>query len=284
MEAITSSDLQSPFLVGITGSTGFVGKRLIVYLRNKKIPFVSFNGDLLIKNDVEKFFKNNQVTHIIHLAGTFDLPFQNQIEKNALTTQNILEVGRKYSLKKIIYASTGAVYGESARSYSKESDIINPNTLYGLTKSIAENIINFYKVNYSIDYIILRFSSIYGEENTKGVIYNFLYDIKYKKQITIAGDGKQRRQFLYVDDACQALISTLTYNSSEIFNISTKKSYSLNELIALLAKKHKFSTRRVPEDNKLKNLLINSAKAKKLINFSPIGDVKSYLLRDLNSI
>lgn len=256
-------------VIGITGSSGFVGSNLCEYLSLKKIHFVIFKGDLLNKDDVNNFFIKNTVTQVIHLAGTFKPPFCNLLEKNVLTTQSILDIGIKYGLKKIVYVSSGAVYGEPLQNESYETDPLQPNTLYGLSKQYAEECIHFYASNSNLTYVILRLPNIYGEENTKGVIFNFLNDIKHYKKITILGDGTQRRDFIHVSDVTLALVKALKYNHSDIFNISNPTRTSLLELVQLLRKKYVFSIEYAKADNNLHDLILNTDKATKKLNFQP---------------
>lgn len=255
--------------IGIIGCTGFIGSNLARYLDNKNIPYVCFNGNLLKNEDIKKFFLKNNVLCAIFLVGTFDPPFENQFKINVLTLQNFLEIGIKYGLKKIILSSSGAVYGDSKTKESKETDPLKPNTFYGLTKVYAEKCLLYYAQNHNIQYIILRFPNIYGENNKKGVVYNFLSDIKNFGMITIAGDGNQQRNFLHISDACKAIEKALKYKDSDIFNISNPVRISINDLVRILKSRYVFSVSYKMADNNQKKLLLNIDKAKKLLKFSP---------------
>jgi UDP-glucose 4-epimerase len=253
--------------IGITGCKGFIGSHFVDYCRQHSLPYVCFLGDLLNSEDVQHFFSENAIDQLIHLVGTFDPPFQNQIEKNVMTLQTIVNIGINHGLTKIIYASSGAIYGEPLHETSKESDNLRPNTLYGLSKLFAESCIQYYSNNYGIHYVILRFPNVYGLDAQKGVISRFLYDIKTKGEITIAGDGLQSRNFLHVDDACRALAKAIDYNTSDIFNISNSQKLTINEVVDMLKKKYVFTIDHAPKDNNLKNLLLDGSKAKRLLGF-----------------
>jgi len=255
-------------IIGITGTKGFVGKNLIKKLKKTNKKYVCFKGNLLNKKSLENFFKRNNPTTIIHLAGTFNPPFKDQINGNLLTTWNILEIGLNHKLKKIIYASSYAVYGEAKKPFI-EKDKLNPTTSYALSKVFAEDCINFYTNKKKINSIILRFSNIYGKNNNKGVIHDFIKKIKINKKIIINGNGNQSRNFIHVNDACTAIIKSIDYKNSAIFNIGSTKEINLNQLANELKKKYIFEINYINPKNKQESYLINSNKAKKLLKFTP---------------
>ncbi len=258
--------------IGITGGTGFIGQNVITKLKDKNIPYVLFTGNILDSKTVEIFFKKHHITTLIHLVGSFSLPFENLIDLNVVALQNVLEIGVKYGLKKIVYTSSGAVYGEPINETSTETDPLTPNTLYGLSKVFAEEMIAYYGKKANITHIILRFPNVYGKDSNKGVIYNFLQSIKNTKSVTIAGDGKQMRNFLHVSDAANAIEKALLYNDSDIFNIGSPVNLSINEVVEKLKSKYTFTVRHVKEDNELKKLLLSYEKAEKVLDYKPTID------------
>jgi UDP-glucose 4-epimerase len=255
--------------VGITGPTGFLGRNILKSLQSKKNKLIPFEGNLLSQKDLDKFFKENKIDQLIHLAGTFLPPFENLIEKNLLTTEKLLEQAVRANVKKIILASSGAVYGEPLAKESFEFDPFNPNTLYGLSKMYAEECCKYYQQNNNIECIILRFSSIYGPDNNKGVIFNFLEAIKRNKKVIIYGDGKQTRDFLHVEDACSAIEKTLNYNKSDIFNISSSLRFSINDIVKFLKTKYNFEIEYREKENNLESLCLNIDKARSKLGFVP---------------
>ncbi len=256
--------------LALVGHKGFIGSHLERYFKKNGTSFICFEGDLLSKSDIEEFFlKNKAVTEAVFLAGTFGYDFQKQIEKNILTVQAFLETGRSYGLKKIIYLSSGAVYGEPLHGESRETDPLSPNTLYGLSKLFVEQCIQYYHRNFGTEYIILRLPNVYGENNYKGVIFDFLSDINKYKKITIAGDGSQQRNFLHVEDACSAIEKSLAYEKTDIFNISNPVAISVNDIVKILKKKYSFEITHKPSENNLQKLLLNIDKAKNILHFTP---------------
>lgn len=257
----------------ITGYDGFIGSNLLKspVLRRKNVVLIPFRGDLLKKSDIEEFFKKNEkIDQIIHLAGVFFGDFKTLIDINLLATQNLLEVALKNKVKKIIFSSTGAVYGEPIRKESVEKDPLKPNTMYGLVKYYTEECIKYNADRFKFNYVILRFPNVYGENNNKGVIYDFKKNINDKAEITIYGDGKQARNFLHVKDACRSIVKSIFYNKSNIFNISNPVKISINDVVKILSAKYMFKIKYKEEKNNLKELLLNIDKAEKVLKFKPL--------------
>lgn len=264
--------MSSDTTIGITGARGFIGVKTDEYLRAQGVETKNFVGDLLDDRDIIQYFSKHRVEKIIHLVGAFELPFENQIKLNTMTTQKLLEVGIPRGLKKIIFASTGAVYGESPLRGSQETDELKPNTMYGLSKMWAEDCIQYYANNSNLKYTILRFPNVYGPGSTRGVIYNFLKSIKENGYVTVFGAGEQKRNFLFVDDAAEAIGKALSFEREDrvVFNISDEDLYSLNDLIQLLKdKKLNFTVRyeSAETSNALQILSLNTDKAKTILGW-----------------
>ena len=253
--------------IGITGASGFLGRNLVKNKKLKNVKLILFTGNLLNEVDVNTFFKENKIDQVIHLAGTFSPPFSNLIEKNLLLTEKLLDTGIKFGIKKIIFASTGAVYGEPLNLESFEDDPLKPMTPYALSKMYAEEYIQYCSQNKNLQYVLLRFPSIYGPDNNKGVIFNFIKGIKNDKKIIVHGDGNQGRDFLYVDDAVEAICKAIDYDKSNIFNVSSSLRLSINDIIKILRKRYDFEVEYKKADNNLKALYLNSAKIKKELGF-----------------
>lgn len=260
----------------VTGSSGFIGSKLLDY-KQSEYNFIPFKGDLLSVPDIKGFFENNpKISQIVHLAGIFSADTKKLFDVNVDGTFNLLDVAKDYKVKKVIFSSSGAVYGEPIGEKSLETDPLNPNTVYGLTKSFAEQSVKYFKDNYGIDYVILRFPNVYGPGNLKGVVYSLLSSVKKSGYVTIYGDGKQSRNFLRVEDAIYALLLALEFCENEVFNISTETKLSINSLVKCLSTTYEFDIRYAPANNKLADLLLNTTKSRELLKFTPKFDDLTY--------
>jgi UDP-glucose 4-epimerase len=265
--------------IGITGGSGFIGSHLTPVLDAAGISYRIFAGNLLDTKDIELFFLGTRITTIVHLAGTFEGSFQSLLEKNVMTTENLLGTGIKHGLKKLIYTSTGAVYGDPVNEQSTEADPLQPNTFYGLSKKFAEDCVRYYQQNHQLHYVILRYPNVYGEGNKKGVLYNFLQAIKNKGEIAIAGTGEQSRNFLHVTDACNAIVKALSYHGApDSFNISNPIRFTINDVVRKFQKHYDFSVTYKPKDNYLKDLLLNIDKAEEKLKFKiTVPDISGFI-------
>ena len=255
----------------ITGHRGFIGKRLIDRFKSSAPSFkiLLYPGDLLNRDDLTKFFAAQQPIHaVVHLAGTFDGDFDTLLKKNVVTTHNLLNTSAEFGVSSFIYASSGAVYGESAPDRPcKEDDPRLPNTLYGLCKKMAEDLVFYFHRSHGLRTIILRFPHVYGESNDKGVLYHFLQGIRTQGKITVYGDGMQSRQFLHVEDACDALEKSLLYRDAGVFNISNPRAFTIREVIDCLKQKKSFGVEYKATNNFLQHLLLDTSKAEKTLGF-----------------
>ncbi|HUD20160.1 MAG TPA: NAD(P)-dependent oxidoreductase [Patescibacteria group bacterium] len=254
-------------IVGVAGSKGFIGSHLCRLLDDRNIAYVSFTGNALREKDVTSFFKVQKPSVLIFLIGKFTNDRKEAFSVNVQTLQTMLAIGTQYSLNKVIFSSSGAVYGNRTNRLSKEDDVLRPISAYGLSKKIAESVVEYYRGTCNIQSIILRFPNIYGKDSNKGVFYEFKQQTE-SGTITVNGSGKQKRDFLEVHDACEAIIRCITYDKSNIFNIASAKSYSILEL-AKAFKSHRtsslvFNTAIGSEDN----LLLNTSEMRKNLGIS----------------
>ena len=234
----------------ITGGSGFIGKHLInrllqdnheIYnldkttcanlpVANQKIIDIY---DIDINDDI---FKN--IDCIIHLAAMVSVPksFIDPIHSfgdNVFLTMKLLSAANLHCIKKFIFSSSAAVYGDKEGTVS-ETDDTHPNSPYGLDKLTCEKYITMICKLWSINYNILRFFNVYGEgQNPEyaGVITAFNHAAKNNEPLIIYGDGEQTRDFIRVDVLCDILSKIIMKDiNNEIFNIGTGNSSSINSL------------------------------------------------------
>ena len=219
----------------VTGGLGFIGSNLINILKNKhfiinidKISYASnfnniepniknykfyrqdINNKIFIKNILNKYNPSIifNVAAETHVDRSIDGPKQ-FIESNILGVFNLLESIRHYKNKiKLIHISTDEVYGDIKRNYkSKESDAYNPSSPYSASKASGDFLIKSYIRTYKVPAIITNCCNNFGpNQYPEKLIPTIIYNILDKKPIPIYGQGKNIREWIYVEDHCDAII------------------------------------------------------------------------------
>ncbi len=245
----------------VSGGAGFIGSNLVDALvdlghqvfvvddlsSGKKSylnPSAKFYHLDITSPRLKKIFQQEKFDYVYHLAAQIDVrqsvsrpEYDNKI--NILGGVNILESAKDSGVSKVIFASSGgAVYGETNEIPSPESVATYPLSPYGINKLAFEKYLYYYYVNYGLNYSILRLANVYGPRQFKGgeagVIAIFVDNAVSGKESLLFGDGKQTRDFVYVQDVVSAFIKTLNIDSRGEINISTGTETSLLELIELI--------------------------------------------------
>ncbi len=250
----------------ITWSHGFIGSHLCDELTRAGIEYSRFQWDLSNIGDIESNIPEWKFDSIIHLAGTYVWDLQSQMQRNVDHTSNLLGIASKKWIKKVIFSSSWAVYGNTTGNNSREDDALEPNTEYWYTKRIAEDMLLGYSRFAWITAIILRFPNVYWP-GSRGVIATFTSHIKEQGMIYLSWDGLQLRNYLYVNDAVSAIVKALDYDKTDIFNITNPIPLSLLQVIDSFKKKYQFEVVRKDDGNSLKNLVLDHEKAKRFLNF-----------------
>lgn len=155
-------------------------------------------------------------------------------DENIMGLLSMLETARKTGVRKVIFSSSAAIYGDNPALPLKEDEIPDPTSFYGLTKWITERYLALYHKLYGLHYTVLRYSNVYGPRQGAhgegGVIYIFAKALAEGRDITIFGDGGQTRDFISVHDVVSANLAALSKGNEETCNVSTKTEISLNDL------------------------------------------------------
>ena len=160
---------------------------------------------------------------------------------NILGTINLLQACIKTGVKKFMFASTGgAVYGEQEYFPADEKHPTNPVSPYGITKLSIEKYLFFYKNEYGLNHIILRYANVFGPRQNPfgeaGVVAIFTNKLLRNENPIINGEGNQTRDYVFVEDVIRANVLTLNSGSSGIYNVGTGIETSVNELFKKLNK------------------------------------------------
>lgn len=285
----------------VTGGAGFIGSHIvdkfinekyevividnlitgnIDNLKNKKINF--FEIDIRNKEELEKIFIQEKPDYIIHLAAQVSVSssienIEYDAQENIIALINVLELSRKYNIKKIVFSSTAAVYGIPEEFPSKENNNTAPLSPYGLTKLTGEEYIKMYFKLFGLNYIILRYANVYGPRQSAhgeaGVVSIFNDKIKIKHEIFIEGNGLQTRDFVYVKDVAEAnYLCTVEEINNETFNVSTNTDISILDLFNTMKKYSAYDKNAVHKEERkgdIKNSRLDNTKLMKMTSWSP---------------
>ncbi len=245
----------------VTGGSGFIGLNLVKKLleRREKVlaldNFISPNIKEFYKNPYFKFLKVditkkaeiekaiNGVDYIFHQAAVSSvedsfLNPEKTFEINIIGTLNILQAARKYRIKKVIFASSVLVYGQSSKLLN-ENMSPNPNSPYALSKYAGEKLCQIFSANYNLPTVCLRYFNVYGpgQSFNSGTVIPFLVNsFLENKRPKIFGNGKQIRDFVFVEDVVRANLKAIAskFERGEIFNVASEEPTSILELIEIL--------------------------------------------------
>jgi UDP-glucose 4-epimerase len=250
----------------VTGGAGFIGSHLVPYLLEKGYSVVVLdnlsNGKLENLNAVldhpkfsfqpgdirDKCLPNDVfdgVDFVIHLAALIDIsasvvdPTKNH-EINVDGTFNMLQAAVKNKVKRFVFASSTAVYGDVETLPVAENIALHPISPYAASKAAGEAYCSAFGNCFGLETVALRFFNIYGLRSGNspysGVITKFIQKIIDNEVLTIDGDGEQTRDFIHVNDIVRAIVLALEHGglSGEVFNVCTGLPTSVNQLAAAL--------------------------------------------------
>lgn len=285
--------------VAVTGASGFIGSHLLSGLitRGYSPVVLDFDsheypggvevikGNLLTGEGLVDFLKDANI--VIHLAGQVLLGKTTMEDGNVKTTANLINACKTEGIKKFIFSSSVAVYGNFNGEVFKETDVCHPDTEYGESKLEAEKIIrNWSKESISIA-TIFRFFSVYGPGNTKGVVYNLCRDFIDKGRVTIYGNGKQKRDLVFVDDVSELIDRALVGNFNGVYNIGTGRYHSILDLVSILSdiSGQKCAIEfKDPEKEKVGEIVCSVEKLKKDFGWLPGTDIREGMRKVFESL
>lgn len=296
----------------VTGGAGFIGSHLVRRLIQNRheitildnlstgsldhLPETGFTFWQMDTRDIA-IRKKVILAHfdaIVHLAAQtmVDSSIRNpyfDADENVMGTVNVLEAARISGVKRVIFASTAAAYGDKEESLLPlhENLSLTPLSFYGLTKVTIEHYLSLYHTLYNLDYVVLRFANVYGErqgdKGEGGVISIFAKRIAANKNLTIFGDGTQTRDFIYAGDIAEGIIKALvTEHVNNVYNLSTQTEISLNELVRTFSRAVERTltpSYTVARDGDIYRSSLSNKKAKKYLNWQPMVTLEEGLRR-----
>lgn len=198
----------------------------------------------ILDDQTIRIFEEFKPEVVIHHAAQIDVQASMKnpsldARVNIVGTIKMLEACRDSGVRKFIYASSAAVYGNPQYLPIDEKHPISPLSSYGISKHTPEHYLQIFSNQYGLDYTILRYSNAYGirqePKGEGGVVSIFINKILNQQQPIIYGDGEQTRDFIYVKDIAKANIAALKLGSKGIYNISSNETTSVNTLLRILS-------------------------------------------------
>lgn len=249
----------------VTGGAGFIGSHLVRQLMEAGDEVISLDNlstglrenlpenarlEVMDTHDdkVEDLFREEHFDAVVHLAAQTLVSDsmvdpENDMYQNIAGTVHILECCRKYGVKRVIFSSSAATYGDVDEKALPLPETLpqEPLSFYGLTKMTVEKYLALYHLAYGLHYVVLRFANVYGERQGDGgeggVISIFAKRLAKGEGITIFGNGKQTRDFVYAGDIAKGIrLALTTENADTCYNLSTQTETSLNDLVTILSK------------------------------------------------
>jgi UDP-glucose 4-epimerase len=288
----------------ITGGSGFIGSHIVkkcldmnytIVVVDRQSPNEHIDKSVkYYKMDIRDeqmhiIFKVEQPDIVIHHAAQVVVSDSvqnplNDADINILGTINILHCCGLYGVKKILFASSAAVYGMPNVLPISENHPIRPISVYGASKYSAEVYIQTFSNFYNFDYVILRYSNVYGNRQNnrgEGGLISILIDrIMKQESIYIYGDGSQTRDFIHVDDVVEANIKAMLINKNMILNIGTGISTSVNLLLEILKDIQPFDLRTNFVERKHGDIMhsaLDNTAALNILDWKPKQNVSSGL-------
>jgi UDP-glucose 4-epimerase len=230
----------------VTGGAGFIGSHLcdalvalgheVVAIDNLSLgrernirqlednPAFRFVRADVLDSSFDELVKGGNFDCVFHLAANSDIARSHaspsvDLDNTFLTTSRVLDAMRRADIKKLVFASTSAIYGEADGAVAESFGPLHPISHYGAAKLASEAFISSYGENYGIQSWITRFPNVVGPRGTHGVIYDFVQKLRQTPdRLLVLGDGTQEKPYLNVTDLVEAMI-LVWHSTSERMNI-----------------------------------------------------------------
>ena len=290
----------------ITGGCGFIGTNLVKYLADRGYQIMVLDnmsvgkeenlrklrsqdsrlstvasavGDIRNRGEVNQALKGMDA--VVHLAAhtsvidSLENPGETW-ETNSIGILNVLEACRQNGVVRFIFASSNAAVGEQTPPID-ELKIAKPLSAYGASKLAGEALCSSYYHSFGLKTVSLRFANCYGpySDHKTSVVSRFMRWAKEEKPLIIYGDGNQTRDFIHVDDVCQAIHLSLLSNDSvfgEVFQIASGTETTINRFTEMLREATNRNLQIIHEPERvgeIKSNYSNISKAKRMLGFEP---------------
>lgn len=284
--------------VVVTGGAGFVGSHLVAALvrANYKVSviddlstgkksylpkFCGFHKIDIRSPKLPALLKKIKPDYVCHLAAQVSVPESikqaaHDADINIVGTVNVLESVKNLHLKKFLFVSSAAVYGQPHIIPTPEDAPLNPLSPYAWSKKTAEDYLKYYESNYGLPWVVVRPANIYGPRQKTvgetGVIAIFVNNFLSSKPLLIEGKGYQTRDFIFVSDVAQGMVAALQKGEG-VYNLSTNQEVSIRDVVRSLGE---LSLTMPPLDylpariNDIERSVLDNTKARRQLSWEPI--------------
>ncbi len=297
----------------VTGGAGFIGSHLVERLlkdghevvvidnmstgRRENLAHLEGSSHLSVHqldiNDlagIAPLFKG--IDNVFHIAALADIvpSIQNPVAyylSNVSGTVSVLEASRAAGIKRFVYAASSSCYGIPEKYPTSELEPLSPMYPYALTKLLGEQCVMHWNQVYKIPAVSLRFFNVYGPRSrtsgTYGAVFGvFLAQKLAHKPFTVVGDGTQTRDFTYVTDVVDAVVSAANSSiNGEIMNVGSGNTYTINYLVELLGGEKVHIPKRPGEPD---CTFADMSKIKSLLNWKPKVSIEQGVAEMLRNI
>ena len=245
----------------VTGGAGFIGSHLVDRLIQEGHEVVVVDNlstgkrrnlnraARFFKLDIqswrlERVFRNERPNVVMHLAAQMDVRksledpiFDAQV--NVLGTLNVLQQAVRHGVRKVVFSSSGgAIYGEQEIYPAPESHVMRPLSPYGISKLCGEQYLSYYQRVSGLQMVNLRYANVYGPrqdpDGEAGVVAIFIQKLLNNEQAIVHGNGRQTRDFIYVEDVVEANLAVMGQETQGTFNVGTGEETSINDVLRIL--------------------------------------------------
>ena len=245
----------------VTGGAGFIGSHLVDRLIQEGHEVVVVDNlstgkrrnlnraARFFKLDIqswrlERVFRNERPNVVMHLAAQMDVRksvedpiFDAQV--NVLGTLNVLQQAVRHGVRKVVFSSSGgAIYGEQEIYPASESHVTRPLSPYGISKLCGEQYLSYYQRVSGLQMVNLRYANVYGPrqdpDGEAGVVAIFIQKLLNNEQAIVNGNGRQTRDFIYVEDVVEANLAVMGQETQGTYNVGTGEETSINDVLRIL--------------------------------------------------
>ena len=217
------------------------GKQEFIQPHLKREAFQFVKANLLDRDSLSRAMKGGDV--VFHMAAnpevrTGRLNTELDLKQGTIATFNVLETMRSQGIRRIVFASSSTVYGETAgRPIPENYGPLQPISLYGASKLASEGLITAFCHLFGMQAWIFRFANVVGDRATHGVIFDFINKLKQNpEELEILGDGTQKKPYIYVRDCVDGMLYGFQHSDSQVnvFNLANRDATNVAKIGRLL--------------------------------------------------